>query len=102
VKADPHLWGRGDRRRITSAKFPPAVLALVELRDGPGCVECSRLGVAPPQDEPLEVDHKQPLARGGDNRWENLQILCRWHNRAKCAGTLAALERQGKRPPWAP
>lgn len=81
---DPHAWGRGVTDRSLAARDVPAeVLALVEERDGPGCVECARLGLTPPADEPLELDHKQPLAQGGDWSWANLQWLCRGHNRAK-------------------
>ena len=31
----------------------------------------------------LEIDHVVPLARGGSNRLENLQLLCRDCNRMK-------------------
>jgi len=40
-------------------------------------------GLTPPADEPLEIDHKQPISLGGDNHWTNLQFLCRYHNRAR-------------------
>ena len=33
----------------------------------------------------LEIDHIKPLARGGSNELENLQILCKKHNREKWA-----------------
>ena len=33
--------------------------------------------------ENLEIDHVVPLARGGSNRLENLQLLCRDCNRRK-------------------
>jgi len=76
-------WGRGVGRRVAQGDVPPAVLAQVRLRDGDGCVVCRRQGLTPPDDEPVELDHKQPLARGGDNHWTNLQLLCRSHNRAR-------------------
>ena len=33
--------------------------------------------------ENLEIDHVVPLARGGSNRLENLQLLCQDCNRRK-------------------
>jgi 5-methylcytosine-specific restriction endonuclease McrA len=82
--AEARTWGRGDARRLTTADFPAEVLELVDARQGGRCcTECRRLGLATPATEPLEVDHLLALARGGDNRWENLQWLCRAHNRAK-------------------
>lgn len=85
--SDPHDWGRGDSRRLKTSQIPAAVLALVEARDGGRrCVACQRLGVRTPAAEPLEIDHKQALARGGTNHWSNLQWLCRGHNRAKREG----------------
>lgn len=93
--SDPHDWGRGDTRRLKTSQIPAAVLALVEARDGGRrCAECRHLKVRTPESEPLEIDHRQPLAKGGTNHWTNLQWLCRGHNRAK---------RDGLRPldaPW--
>ena len=76
-------WGRGVRTRVPLSQVPPAVLARVRVRDGEGCALCKRLGLVPPADEPLELDHCRPLADGGDNHWSNLQWLCRSHNRAR-------------------
>jgi len=76
-------WGRGVRKRVAQRDVPRAVLSQARLRDGDGCVVCRRQGLTPPTDEPIELDHKQPLARGGDNHWTNLQFLCRSHNRAR-------------------
>lgn len=82
-------WGIGDTRRIATRDFPPGVLVLVEERQGGRwCVACRAMGLTPPEDEPLEVDHKRPLGKGGDNNWTNLQFLCRSHNRAKKDGQL--------------
>lgn len=72
-------------------------LAWIIERDGESCVECRRLGLETPPDEPLEIDHKQPRSKGGTNHWTNLQILCRGHNRSRADRPL----RGARRPPWA-
>ena len=46
------------------------------LRGKGRCVKCGSR-------ENLEIDHVVPLARGGSNRLENLQLLCRDCNRRK-------------------
>lgn len=80
----PLDWGRGDHRRIATRDFPAAVLALVDERQGGRfCVACRELGLEPPSDVELQVDHKQPLARGGDNHHLNLRWLCESHNKAR-------------------
>ena len=77
-------WGRGDTSRITTREFPPAVLALVDERQqGRYCEACRRKGLQTPVSEPLEIDHRQPLSKGGDNHWTNLRWLCRAHNRGR-------------------
>lgn len=77
-------WTPGDTTRRPTSAAPPYVLAAVERRQGGRyCVHCAELGLVTPPGIPLELDHRQPLARGGDNRTSNLQWLCRDHNRAK-------------------
>jgi len=46
------------------------------LRGKGRCVKCGSR-------ENLEIDHVVPLARGGSNRLENLQLLCQDCNRRK-------------------
>ncbi len=89
-------WGRGDQTRLAVHQLPHAVLQRLADRDGPGCAECTRVGLTPPTSEPLEVDHRQPISLGGDNHWTNLQILCRYHNRSR--GNRAADPR--RLPTW--
>ena len=97
TRDEARAWGRGDRRRLATRDFPAAVVALVVERQGhAGCVACRAAGLATPADQPLELDHLQPLARGGDNSWSNMQILCRAHNRGK-----AARPRPPATPSWA-
>ena len=95
----PAAWGRGDRRRLRLRDYPPAVLALVDERQGGRfCEDCARLGLTAPASEPLELDHRQALAAGGDNHHLNLRWTCRGHNRGKQHRPLAA--RPGL-PAWA-
>lgn len=78
---DPRQWGRGLTKRVP---IPAEVLALVEERmGGVYCEDCRALNLETPHDEPLEVDHRQPLAKGGDNHHLNLTWRCRSHNRHK-------------------
>lgn len=101
--AEVEAWGRGDRRRLTTRAVPEAVLERVDLRQGGRfCALCREQGLVPPADEPLVLDHLQPLARGGDNHHTNLRWLCRGHNarrgaRAGFAGLPGwALRRAGR------
>ncbi len=74
-------WGRGDRRRLSLRDYPPAVLALVDAKQGGRfCTLCREQGLVTPPDEPLVLDHLQPLSRGGDNHAMNLRWLCASHN----------------------
>ena len=98
TRAEALLWGRGNRQRIATRDIPADVLALVDERlGGRVCVECSELGLTPPASEPLEADHMQPLARGGDNSHSNLTWRCRSHNRARGDRPANAPPR---RPKW--
>ncbi len=84
-RAEAMAWGRGDTRRVPTRDFPPAVLALVEEREGGRfCGACRAQGLQTPPCEPLEVDHRRPLSKGGDNHHLNLTWLCRAHNRSRC------------------
>jgi 5-methylcytosine-specific restriction endonuclease McrA len=98
-------WGRGDRRRLSLRDYPPAVLELVDRKQGGRyCVLCHAQGLVTPDDEPLVVDHLQPLSHGGDNHHSNLRWLCRSHNsrrgaKAGFAGEPAwAIRRKGRTP----
>jgi 5-methylcytosine-specific restriction endonuclease McrA len=95
---NPRQWGLGDRRRLATRDYPAGVRALVDARQGGRfCVECRALGIVTPPDEPLQLDHKQPLSEGGDNHHLNLQWACRAHNCARGARKLAT----PRRPTWA-
>ena len=93
---DPRQWGRGLTKRVP---IPPEVLDLIaERMGGVFCEDCQALGLTPPPEEPLEVDHRQPLAKGGDNHHLNLTWRCRSHNRAKKDKSPGAVPTS--RPKW--
>lgn len=67
-----------DRERKISRRILKEVRQRVWHRDGAKCVECgSRYR--------LHFDHVIPVAKGGDNTMENIQVLCRACNLAKGA-----------------
>lgn len=95
---NPRQWGRGDRRRLATRDYPPAVLALVDERQrGRYCEDCRALGIVTPKGEPLQIDHKQPLSESGDNHHLNLRWTCRAHNCARGARGLGS----ARTPTWA-
>lgn len=57
-------------------RIPPEVRAFVWRRDDGRCVACEAT-------EDLQFDHVIPVARGGGNAAENLQVLCGSCNRQK-------------------
>lgn len=94
--AEARAW-EGGAGRIATRDVPAAVLALVDERQGGRfCRECRHHKIETPADEPLELDHIRPLSRGGKTKWNNMQWLCRGHNRGKGARTTAPT-----RPPHA-
>lgn len=79
-----YAWGRGNKARIDHRDYPGEVLALVtERMGGVHCEDCRALKLVTPPDVPMEIDHKQPLASGGDNHHLNLRWSCRSHNRGR-------------------
>lgn len=70
-------WGRDDRTRRSTRDFPQAVLELVtERQGGKFCAACRAAGRVVPDHVPLQIDHMQPLSKGGTNHWSNLRWLC--------------------------
>jgi len=65
----------GKKRKSIPLKIRWDVLS----RDNDKCVKC---GCCPPEIK-LEVDHIVPIAKGGDNSFENLQTLCNRCNQGK-------------------
>lgn len=91
-------WGIGVFKRVALRDVPPGVLALVtERQGGKFCEDCRRLGLVTPPTEPLELDHRQALAAGGDHHHLNLRWTCRGHNRGRCSRPMRATP---KAPRW--
>ena len=53
--------------------LPPAVRQYVFERNGYQCQSCHKIDLS---GHSLQVDHIQPLAKGGSNDFSNLQTLC--------------------------
>ena len=79
-------WGEKTYRKLVHLKtearpanrtyIPAYTKKLVFIRDNHRCVKCGST-------KNLEIHHIIPHARGGSNRLENLQLLCRSCNRMK-------------------
>ncbi|QWT30007.1 HNH endonuclease [Streptomyces phage TunaTartare] len=67
---------RGVRKSFSSDKMPSNAFELLVEVYGKLCLKC---GVT----EKLTIDHIVPLSLGGDNQFENLQILCHSCNSSK-------------------
>ncbi len=75
----------------TRKSISPRIRWLVFEKCGRSCCVC---GATAADGAKLEVDHIQPVSRGGSNNLDNLQILCRTCNSGK-----GALYDQGQRDP---
>lgn len=71
-------------RRSGRLRLSDNLKAQVFLRDGARCRRCGSALA-------LEVDHIEPVSRGGDDAFNNLQTLCRRCNRRKASRTAATL-----------
>ncbi len=67
--------------------IPAAVKRAVRERDGDRCTFVSDKGRRCESRTRLELDHIEPVARGGGSTMDNLRLLCRVHNQfeAECA-----------------
>jgi hypothetical protein len=68
------------RHKATSSNDRQRRRKRVYERDGNKCVNCGHEG---DDANPLTLDHKLPLSRGGTNRIGNLQTMCFDCNQAK-------------------
>lgn len=71
-KAEARLYYLRDNMRKEARKRLPELIA----RDGNKCQRCGTT-------DKITVDHIVPLARGGTNDLENLQLLCKLCNGVK-------------------
>ena len=65
-----------EARPANRTYIPAHIRKLIFIRDNYCCVKCG-------SKKNLEIHHIVPLAKGGSNRLENLQLLCRVCNRGK-------------------
>lgn len=71
--------GRALRHRRTRRSIAQWVRDAVFLRDGKRCSHVGAEGRCP-ETRCLEIDHADPLAKGGNNEIANLRAYCRAHN----------------------
>jgi hypothetical protein len=67
-------------RDFPATKLPRETQRQVFARDGHQCTFVSDDGVRCPARGRLQIDHILPRAKGGDDRIENLRLLCAAHN----------------------
>ena len=80
VQDNTHVMRGYDIHYVLSKSVRKKILE----RDGEVCQICGVTG----DDVKFQVDHIYPRSLGGDNRVENLQVLCDWCNRSKGGKTL--------------
>lgn len=87
-------------RRIATRDFPQHVKDAVTRRmGGVYCPVCREHGLVTPPDEPMVLDHMQPLSQGGTNDHWNMQWMCESHNLAK-GDRAAPSVASAKFPAW--
>ena len=87
LQPSQRLFEPNELQTATPARIPrphitPLVKKRVAAKQGWRCASCRNL-----LDETYEIDHRQPLFRGGSNSECNLQALCK-----RCHAMKSALE----------
>ena len=77
--------------------IPAAVKRAVWNRDGGQCTFVSEQGKRCESRTRLELDHIEPVARGGESTPDNLRLRCRGHNQYEAERTFSAEFMRGKR-----
>ena len=67
-------------RDLPASQVPKAIQRQIFFRDGNQCTFVSDDGRRCSERGRLQVDHILPVAKGGDDRVENLRLLCAAHN----------------------
>jgi len=67
-------------RDLPASRVPKAIQRQIFARDGNQCTFVSDDGRRCSERGRLQVDHILPVAKGGDDRAENLRLLCAAHN----------------------
>ena len=96
---EERLWlGCGRGRSSTTPRYIPAdVKRSVWERDGGQCTFASEAGRRCPARTRLELDHIDPVARGGEATAHNLRLRCRGHNQYEAECTFGTVFMSGKR-----
>jgi 5-methylcytosine-specific restriction endonuclease McrA len=82
---------RGAQRSSNDPRHIPAeVKRTVWVRDGGQCTFASDNGRRCPARTPLEYDHIEPVARGGQATAENIRLRCWAHNQYEAERTFGA------------
>lgn len=89
----PRRGGRSTQPRT----IPAAVRREVWVRDGHQCTYTSEAGHRCEERKALELDHLQPVARGGESTAANLRLRCRAHNRLEAERAYGEAFMDGKR-----
>ena len=77
--------------------IPAAVKRAVCERDGDRCTFVSEQGKRCESRTRLELDHIEPVARGGESTTDNIRLLCRVHNQFEAECTFSPEFVAGKR-----
>lgn len=64
----PEEWQRSDIETKELAEW-------LKLARGAKCFYCG--------EEAFHIDHTQPLSLGGPHKWSNIELVCKWCNKAK-------------------
>jgi hypothetical protein len=81
LTATPRRNLGGTDTRAANRHVPAAVRRAVFRRDGGQCRFVDRQGRRCPARSGLELHHRHPYACGGDHTVDNVQLMCRAHNR---------------------
>ena len=91
------VWSRPQRGSTNGRYVPAAVRRAVWQRDGGQCTFVSDKGKRCEADSALELDHIDPVARGGETTAGNLRLRCRAHNQYAAECTFGKEFMRGKR-----
>jgi len=91
------VWSRPQRGSTNGRYVPAAVRRAVWQRDGGQCTFVSDKGRRCAADSALELDHIDPVARGGETTAGNLRLRCRAHNQYAAECTFGKEFMRGKR-----
>ena len=81
----------GQRRGAATGRYVPAkVRSTVWQRDGGQCTFISEKGKRCEERKGMQLDHIEPIARGGESTASNLRLRCHTHNQYEAERTFGA------------